>query len=341
MVSVTQSEHTSGAVSHWGCACSGLYAVAIDQAGERKLTLLGGAAALSLGLLLVEMGLGVFSHSLALLADAGHMVLDVVALTLTWVAAWVGRRPATPQAPFGHRRVEILMALVNGLSLLAIAIFVAQEAIERWQTPEPVLGLPMLAAAVMGLGINSLNLWLLHRESQQDLNLRGAMLHLTMDAVSSVGVIAAAVAIALGEWWWMDAAASLVVAGLTGLSALPLIGESLEIFLEYAPRSVDPAQVEKAIASFNSVKAVEKLFIWTIGSAQLALCAHLTVEPLTPGEQNRLLVRLHDYLHQECGIREITLQFHTELVETPELHPMLNPSLTALFPGKHGELFSG
>lgn len=338
MVSVAQGEYAS---VHTGCACSGLYAVAIDQAGAQKLTLLGGAALLSFGLLLVELGLGVFSHSLALLADAGHMFLDVVALGLTWVAAWVGGRPATPQASFGHRRVEILMALVNGLSLLAIAILVAQEAIERWQTPEPVLGLPMLVAAAIGLSVNSLNLWLLHRESQQDLNLRGAVLHLTMDAVSSVGVIGAAVAIALGDWLWMDAVASLFVAGLTGFSALPLIRESLEILLEYAPRSVDPTQVREAIASFNSVTAVEKLFIWTIGSSQLALSAHLTVEPLTPGEQNRLLVRLHDYLHQEFGIREITLQFQTQLAETTQLHPMLNPDLTVLFPGKHGERFSG
>jgi cobalt-zinc-cadmium efflux system protein len=338
MVSVTQREYTSAPT---GCACCQLYTIALDQADDRKLTLLGGAAILSLGLLLVELGLGLFSHSLALLADAGHMLLDVVALGLTWLAAWIGRRPATPRAPFGYRRVEILMALVNGLSLLAIALLVAQEAIERWHTPEPILGLPMLVAAAMGLSVNSLNLWLLHRESQQDLNLRGAVLHLTMDAVSSIGVIGAAVAIALGNWLWMDAAASLFVAGLTGLSAAPLIWESLEIFLEYAPRSIEPAQVREAIASFNSVAAVEKLFIWTIGSSQLALCAHLTVEPLTPGEQNRLLVRLHDYLHQEFGIREITLECHTELAEPTQLHPMLNPSLTTLFPGKHGELFSG
>lgn len=340
MISVTQSEYGSSSSIHRGCACPHFYIGRLDQSDDNKLGLLGGAAALSIALLLVELGLGVFSHSLALLADAGHMMLDVVALSLTWLAAWVARRPATHQATFGHRRVEILMALVNGLSLLAIAGVVAQEAIERLHTPEPVLGLPMLVAAVVGLSVNSVNLWLLHRGSRQDLNLRGAVLHLAMDAVSSVGVIGAALAISIGNWMWMDAVASLLVAGLTGFSALPLIRESIEIFLEYTPRSINAEQVEEAIGSFNSVEAVEKLFIWTIGSSQLALCAHLTVEPLTPGEHNRLLTRLHDYLQQEFGIREITLQLSVAMGEGIEPHPILNPSLTALFAGKHGELAS-
>jgi cobalt-zinc-cadmium efflux system protein len=143
--------------------------------------------------------------------------LDIATLGLTLLARWLAMRPANGQATFGYRRVEILAALLNGLSLLAIAALITWEAMARFQAPEPVLGLPMLITAAMGLIVNSLNITLLHQHSHDDLNLRGAFLHVVADAVSSVGVILAALAVYFFNWLWIDAAASLLVAGLTGL----------------------------------------------------------------------------------------------------------------------------
>jgi cobalt-zinc-cadmium efflux system protein len=226
---------------------------------------------------------------------------------------------------------------VNGLSLLAIAFLIAWEAMTRLQTPEPVLGLPMLIGAVMGLVVNCLNVTLLHQHSHDDLNLRGAFLHVVADAISSVGVILAALAVYFLNWLWIDAGASLLVAGLTALSAIPLIRESLEILMEYAPRSVNPTEVEASLKSFRSVYSVEKLHIWTITSGQVMLCAQLIVESLNAEEREQLLRRLQAHLTQEFGIGESILQLTSRnYTESIPLHPLFTPNLVSLL-SRQGE----
>jgi cobalt-zinc-cadmium efflux system protein len=283
------------------------------------------------GFFIAEFGVGLWSHSLSLLADAGHLLSDIAALGLTLLASWFAQRPAAGRATFGYRRVEILTALVNGLSLLAIAFLIAWEAMTRFQAPEPVLGLPMLIGAVVGLFVNCLNVTLLHQHSHDDLNLRGAFLHVVADVISSVGVILAALAVYFLNWLWIDAGASLLVAGLTALSAIPLVRESLEILMEYAPRSVDPAEVEAALTSFGAVYCVEKLYIWTITSGQVMLCAQLLVDSLNAEEREQLLRRLQAHLHQEFGIGESILQLTSRnSTESVPLHPLLSPNLVSL-----------
>jgi cobalt-zinc-cadmium efflux system protein len=285
---------------------------------------------------IAELGIGLWSHSLALLADAGHLVWDVAALGLTLLASWLAQRPAAPQATFGYRRVEILAALVNGLSLLAIALLIAWEAVARFQSPEPISGLPMLIGAAVGLAVNSLNVTLLHQHSYDDLNLRGAFLHVVADAASSVGVILAALAVYFLNWLWIDAGASLLVAGLTGLSAIPLIRESLEILMEYAPGSIDPAEVAATLKSFNAVERVEKLHIWTITSGQLMLCADLSVKSLSAEERDRLLKQLQTHLNQEFGISESILQLTSrDYTEPVALHPLFTRNLVSLLSRQH------
>jgi cobalt-zinc-cadmium efflux system protein len=291
---------------------------------------------LLIGFFIAELGTGLWSHSLSLLADAGHLLSDVATLGLTLLASWLAVRPAGGQATFGYRRVEILAALVNGFSLLAIATLIAWEAMARFQAPEPVLGLPMLIGATTGLLVNSLNITLLHQHSHNDLNLRGAFLHVVADAVSSVGVILAALAVYFLDWLWIDPAASLLVAGLTGLSAIPLVRESLEILMEYAPRSIDPAEVVASLKSFSAVDRVEKLHIWTITSSQVMLCAELIVESLNAEERERLLRQLQEHLNQEFGIDESILQMTSSDRIPVALHPLLSNNLVSLLSSRYG-----
>ncbi|MEH1825695.1 MAG: cation diffusion facilitator family transporter [Nostoc sp.] len=287
---------------------------------------------LTVGLLAVffvaEWSVGLWSQSLSLQADAGHILSDIAALFISLLASFLAQQPAKKKATFGNQRIEVLAALLNGLGLLAIATFIILEAIQRWQHPAAILGLPMLGIAVLGLIVNLLNITLLHPHTHDDLNLRGALLHVIADTASSVGVIIAAIAVHLWDWWWADVAISLVVAIFTGLSALPLVQESLKIFLEYAPESIDPLEVEISLKSFPGVVQVEKLHIWTLSLNKVMLCANLTVECTTIQERDRLLNKLENHIRQTFNIAEITLQLtsykKTSLIP---IHPLFKQDL--------------
>lgn len=301
-----------------------------DLEGGKKAKLLWVAVGLLTSLFLAELLTGLFSHSLALLADAGHLLCDVIALVISLVAIRMAQKPADGRATFGHQRVEIIAALSNGLALFAIAFFIAKEALFRFDSPEPVMGLPMLIVAGVGLIVNGINITLLHNASRHDLNIRGAFLHVVADTVSCVGVIIAALVVYFFNWTWVDAVVSLAIAFSVSLSALPLVKDSLNVLMEYAPHSIDPRQVEADILSFAAVCQVEKLQIWTIGSGQVALCAHLIVDAIAGGERDRLVKQLQTHLQQEFNIHESTLQItQRNSTEIRELHPLLNRSLTA------------
>jgi cobalt-zinc-cadmium efflux system protein len=202
---------------------------------ERKMRVVS-IALLSLSLLFaVEWGMAQMSGSLSLQADAGHLMTDLSALLITLGATWLaGRHP-------GNQKLETLAALVNALGLLVIALVIGWEGVERWRSPQIVMGLPMLVGGLLGLGVNGLNLWLLGRNSQGDLNLRAAYLHTASDAASSVGILLASLSIHLWHLQWMDVTVSWLVAGLTGLSALPLIRDSLrQLSQPIAPVSETP-----------------------------------------------------------------------------------------------------
>ncbi|QFS46809.1 cation diffusion facilitator family transporter [Nostoc sphaeroides] len=287
---------------------------------------------ITVGLLAVffvaEWSVGLWSQSLSLQADAGHILSDITALCISLLASFLAKQPANKKATFGHQRIEVLAALVNGLGLVAIATFIILEAIQRWQHPAAILGIPMLAIAVLGLIINLLNITLLHPHTHDDLNLRGALLHVIADTVSSVGVIIAALVVHLWDWWWADVAISIFVAIFTGLSALPLVQESLKIFLEYAPESIDPLEVKISLKSFPGVVEVEKLHIWTISLDKVMLCANLTVECATIQERDRLLTKLETHIRKTFNIAEITLQLTSSIKPSAlPIHPLFNQDL--------------
>lgn len=311
------------------CECCALDSLAAHQFSAVTWRLLA-VMALVLGLWLAELAIGLWSHSLSLLADAGHLFSDVGALGLTLAAGWLARRPAAGRATFGHWRIESLAALINGLSLVAIATLIAWEAVLRFKVPEPVLSLPLLLGAGLGLLVNGLNLKLLHKHSADNINVKGAFLHVVADVASSVGILLAALIIYGFHWLWVDAATSLLIACLTGLSALPLIWNSIGMLLNYAPKAVDPAAVSTFLAAVPGVCAVEKLHIWSIASNQVALCAHLTINPLSGVERDRLLAHLQAELSQTFGIHESTLQFTNRyLIGLEALQPLFGRGLLA------------
>ncbi|HEY9641238.1 MAG TPA: cation diffusion facilitator family transporter [Coleofasciculaceae cyanobacterium] len=279
------------------------------QTSAEKARLLWIAFLLIGGFAIAELSVGWFSHSLALLAEAGHMGSDAVALGLALWATWIARLPASNQATFGYRRVEILAALANGMGLMAVAVWIGWEAIAHLQAPPAeILSLPMLITAILGLGINSLNAFLLHDDSHHDLNLRGAFLHMVADAISSVGVILAAIAIWALHWNWADGAISLAVALFIALGAVPLIRQSLHIVLEKTPVHLDLSQLQSHLQSFAGVMAVEQLRVWTIALGQDALSAQLRVDIQTGIGRDRLLQKIQTSLQQEFGIQDTFLQ---------------------------------
>jgi len=249
------------------------------------------------------------SHSLALLADSGHLFSDTLSLALALLATWIARLPASEQAPFGYRRVEILAALANGLSLVAIASWVGWEAIARLQSPPTeILSLPMLITAVVGLGVNSLNAWFLHRDSHHDLNLRGAFLHMVADAISSVGVILAAIAVGKLHWLWADGAISLLVAGFIATGAMPLLMQSLNILLERSPQRLDLNALTSALSSYEAVVRVETVKLWTVALGQEVLCLQLQVNLRDGLARDRLLQQIQAQMRQEFGLQDVIVQ---------------------------------
>lgn len=334
MVSVVERQSQTRPTFFQVCRCN--YFPLNTDSSWSKTKLLATALGLLGSFFAVELTIGFWSNSLSLLADAGHMLLDMAALGLTLAATWLAQQPARGRATFGYQRAEVLAALINGVSLVAIALFVTWEAIDRLHAPEPILVLPMLVGSGLGLVVNSFNILLLHQHSQNDLNLRGAFLHAVADAASSVSVIVAAVTVYFWHWLWVDAAASLLVAGFTALSALPLIKSSLEVLMEYAPQTVDPIAIEAALGAFASVDRVEKLHIWTVTSGQTLLCAELTVETIDLKARDRLLKDLQLHLKQAFDIEESVLQLVSR--QPAPLHPLFTQNFSAMFPGKHGDL---
>ncbi len=281
-----------------------------------------------------ELATGLWSGSLALQADAGHMLTDVSSLGLALISKKLAPRPNNQRATFGHQRVEVLAALANSITLIAIALSVAWEAVNQLLNPTPVMGMPMLILAGVGLLVNGINIALVYKASQNDLNLRGVFLHMVADTASFGGVILAALALYFLNWLWVDGVISLLVACFLGWGALPIFQESWAVLMEYAPSSINLAEVEAALKSFNGVKQVEKLHIWTISSHRVALIAHLNVNLPNGIERDRLLGRLEAHLKQEFDIEETTLQLTSCSKESFVVHPLLNSNLIELFARK-------
>jgi cobalt-zinc-cadmium efflux system protein len=274
------------------------------RAGDRRRLAL--VLALSTLYLFAELAGGLFTGSLALLADAGHMLADVGALALALFAFWLADRPASAARTFGWRRFEILAALANGLLLALVALGVAFEAAERLAAPRPVLGLPAFAIASGGLAVNLLGMWLLRSGRERSLNLRGAWLHLLGDALGSVAAMAAGLLIFFFDWRSADPLASLAIAGLVLRSAWSLLRETVDVLLESAPPHLDVDELRAALVAEPGVASVHDLHVWTITSGMVSLSCH--VHCTAEADGHAVLVRLQALLRQRFDVHHATLQ---------------------------------
>lgn len=248
---------------------------------------------------------GVLANSLALLADAGHMLTDVLALALSLMAMRLAMRPPSPERTFGYVRLEILAALVNGAVLLGVSVWIAWEAWERLRVPREVDGPLMMAVAVLGLVVNLVGAGLLKEHAGDSLNVRGAYLHVLGDLLGSVGAIGAGAIILLTGWTPADALASVVIAGLILLGAWRLVREATEVLLEMAPRHVDMTAVLEDLKAIPHVEDVHDLHVWTLTSGFVALSGHAVLKD--PAHHQRVLDEIRERMG-ERGIEHVTFQ---------------------------------
>jgi cobalt-zinc-cadmium efflux system protein len=272
---------------------------------------LGWALGLTVVIAVAE-GLGGFvAHSLALLADAGHMVTDAGALALSLFALWMTRRPATAEKSFGYYRVEILAALFNGALLIAITIWIVVAAVGRLHAPHAIRSGLMLAVAAVGLAANLWAVRMLHRARHENLNTRAAYLHILGDTLGSVGAMAAAGIILLTGWLAADALISMGIAALILVSAVRLVSESVDILLEATPRHVSLPELRVAIGAVPGVTDVHDLHVWTLSNGIVAMSGHATVPD--PAGQQAALVEICRRV-RAFGIQHVTVQLERERV---------------------------
>lgn len=261
---------------------------------------------LNLSFVIVEFTMGVLVGSLALVADAGHNLSDVLGLLMAWGATLLARRPSTAHRTYGMRRATILAALANA-ALLFIAIGgIAWEAGQRLFAPAEVPGMTLIAVAGVGVAINAFTAWLFARGRANDLNIRGAFLHMAADAVISLGVIVAGALILLTGWSWIDPLLSLVIVAVIGWGAWDLARESIDLALDAVPATVDPLAVRAFLTGLPSVREVHDLHIWALSTTEPALTTHLVLATLEGCDA--LLAQVRAELHQRFGIEHVTVQ---------------------------------
>jgi len=275
------------------------------------------ALVLTAALLVVEVVGGILSNSIALLADAGHMLTDVAALGLALFVAWFSRQPSSPQKTFGYLRWEILAAFVNGATLLLISAWILWQAIIRLRAPEPVSGGLMLAVAVSGLVVNIIAARVLVRSSSHNLNARGAYLHVLGDLLASVGTVAAAIAIRYTGWLAADPVASILTTMLIMRGAWQLVRESVDILLESTPAHIPMPAVRSQLEAIPGIESVHDLHVWAVTPAVVAMSAHCIVRE--PDQHQHVLGHIHDAMRL-FGIEHVTIQLERDDMLDRERH---------------------
>jgi cobalt-zinc-cadmium efflux system protein len=287
-----------------------------DHAAHASVRSLRIALILTGAFLVVEVIGGFLSNSLALLADAGHMLTDVAALALSLFVAWFSRQPGTPQKSYGYLRWEILAAFLNGSALLLISAGIIVESVLRIRNPEPVGGL-MLWVAVAGLIINVISARILHGGASENMNVRGAYLHVLGDPLGSVGVVVAALIIRYTGWLLADPIASFVTTALIMRGAWTLVRESVDILLESAPKHIDLDAVRQQLEAIPGIESVHDLHVWSVNPRMVAMSAHAIVR--NASVQQHVLEHVHDAMGL-FGIGHVTVQIEQSEMIDRETH---------------------
>ncbi|MEH2069677.1 MAG: cation diffusion facilitator family transporter [Nostoc sp.] len=262
--------------------------------------------ALNVGFVIIEAVYGYLAHSLALFADAGHNLSDVLGLLLAWGASILVRRPPTQRYTYGLRRSSILAVLLNAIVLLLAMGGIAWEALRRFNAPESIAGGTVIGVAVVGIFINTITAVMFMSGSKQDLNIRGAFLHMAADAGVSLGVVLAGIAIVVTGWLWFDPVISLIIAIVVVVGTWRLLKDSINLALDAVPEGIEPLAVQTYLAERPGVVQVHDLHIWAMSTTHTALTAHLVIPSGHPGDD--FLVQTCQELHDHFGIEHSTLQ---------------------------------
>jgi cobalt-zinc-cadmium efflux system protein len=313
--STNRSYHNPGqGHQHGGAHDHGLGHSHASDAPVRSLRIALGLTAL---LLVVEVIGGFLSNSIALLADAGHMLTDVAALALALFVAWFSKQPETPRKTYGYLRWEILAAFVNGATLLLISAWILWEAVIRLRAAEQIKGGLMLVVAVGGLIVNLIAARVLARSSSHNMNARGAYLHVLGDLLASVGTVAAAILIRYTGWLMADPIASILTTVLIMSGAWRLVRESVDILLESTPAHIPLPAVRGQLEAIPGIESVHDLHVWAVTPAVVAMSAHCIVRQ--PEQHQHVLEHVHDAMRL-FGIEHVTIQLEREEMLERETH---------------------
>lgn len=272
-------------------------------------SVLGWSVVATLAFVAIEIAAGFAAHSLALLSDAGHNFTDGLALALAWLGVYLESKPADETRTYGYHRAGVLSAFINALTLVLLSAWIFWEGLARLRQPEPVNESIMIAVALGALALNGGILLLLHRASRDDLNIRGAFVHMMGDALGSLAIVAGAIVIRYTGWLRIDPLLSIVIALLIVWTARDIIRESLNILLEGLPRGIRLADVTDAARAIDGVLDVHDLHIWSLGSKTHALSCHVRIDDVPPSTSDAILRRLNTMWAERFSIFHTTVQF--------------------------------
>ncbi|MEO4053099.1 cation diffusion facilitator family transporter [Solibacillus sp. CAU 1738] len=263
--------------------------------------------------MIVEVIGGFMTNSLALLSDAGHMLSDSISLFIGILAFSIGEKVANANKTFGYKRFEILAAVFNGITLIAIAIYIFYEAILRFTNPPEVASSGMLYIAIIGLLVNILAAWILMRggDTKDNLNMRAAFLHVIGDMLGSVGAIVAAIVIMLFGWNWADPLASVIVAALVLVSGLRVTKDALHVLMEGTPANVNVDEVIQLFHETKGIVSIHDLHIWSITSGHHALSCHVVIDDAMTIKESQSILQKIEHQLQHLSINHITIQMET------------------------------
>lgn len=275
---------------------------------------------ITVAFVLGEATIGYTSHSLALMSDAGHNFADALALGLSWYGIWIARKPSTQERTFGYHRVGILTALFNAVSLVAIALLIFWEAIDRLRHPEPVESTPMIVVALVAILLNTfISIWL-RSGAKHDLNVRSAYTHMIGDAISAAGVVVAGVIVALTGASIADPIVSTLIGVLILFSSWGILKESIDVLLEAIPKGMNMASVEQTIGSVHGVLTVHDLHVWTVGSGMVCCSCHIMVNEQSVRSGENVLRSVTKELADHFGITHSTIQVEVEGCDPDDMY---------------------
>jgi cobalt-zinc-cadmium efflux system protein len=265
---------------------------------------------LNTAFVIVEGIFGYASNSMALVADAGHNLSDVLGLVVAWVAVILSKRTPSPRFTYGLRGSSILAALFNAVFLLVAVGAIGWEALQRLLHPEPVAGIAVMVVAAVGILINGVTAWLFASGSRGDLNIRGAYLHMAADAAVSMGVVIAGLVILFTGWTWLDPATSLVISAIIIWGTWGLLRDSVAMSMSAVPLGIDPGAVRSYLETCVGVAEVHDLHIWPMSTTEVALTCHMVITGGQPGDT--YLIDVAHHLKENFGIQHATVQVETD-----------------------------